>query len=317
MTLAEDIKRKALQLGFDLVGITTAGPIDSHQVELLARWLKSGCDGQMNYMRRNFQKRINPAALLDGARSVICIGLNYRPEPAKKMPKGAVPTGRVAVYAQYEDYHLFMKKQLRKLAVFLNFIVGPALKFKICVDSAPLAERALAVRAGLGFIGRNHMLINPRLGTQIFLGEIITNLELKPDEPAEQDCTNCQRCLAACPTAAIGLDGSFDANRCISYLTIEHEDRISPDLAEKIGDRLFGCDECVLACPYQEAGPVCKSKQFKFYRDRAGLNLKEILDLSQDDFGTKFADSAIKRLGFERLKRNARICLANLGAQRA
>jgi len=317
MALAEDIKQKALQLGFDLAGITTAQPIDSRQVELLAGWLKAGYNGQMGYMHRNFGKRINPARLLDGARSVICVGLNYRQMPSKKLPKPTAPTGRVAAYAQYEDYHLFMKKQLRKLAVFLNSVVGPALKFKICVDSTPLAERALAARAGLGFIGRNHMLINPKLGPQILLGEIITNIELRPDEPAESRCTDCQKCIAACPTGALGPNGSFDANKCISYLTIECEDEVSADLAEKMGDRIFGCDECVLACPYQEKGVVRRNEQFKLYPDRARLNLKQILGLSKADFEAKFADSPIKRTGIERLKRNVQICLANLHAQKA
>ena len=312
MALAEDIKQKALQLGFDLAGITTAGPIDSRQVELLAGWLKAGYNGQMNYMHRNFQKRINPANLLKGARSVICVGLNYRPPPSKKTPEIPNQTGRVAIYAQYEDYHLFIKKQLRKLAVFLNSVVGPGLKFKICVDSAPLAERALAERAGLGFIGKNHMLINRKFGPQIFLGEVITNIELKADEPAEPGCADCQKCIAACPTGALGAGGSFDANKCISYLTIEREERIPADLAERMGDRIFGCDECVLACPHQENGLARRNEQFKFYPDRARLDLKQILSLSKADFDAKFVDSPIRRTGLERLKRNAQICLANV-----
>jgi len=349
MSLAGDIKQKALELGFDLVGITDASPIAAKHVELLTGWLASGFAGQMGYMHRNFEKRTKPAKLLENAQSVIVLGLNYTPPKCSTslralrsnarqshLPDAATLMGRVANYAQYEDYHLFIKKQLRKLTDFISLLVGKGLQFRICVDSAPLAERALAARAGLGFIGKNRMLINPRFGSQIFLGEIITNLKLEPDEPifshserkeplalsgveGEESiqsimakCANCNKCIDACPTGALRADGQFDANKCISYLTIEYKDQIPLSLAEKIGARLLGCDECVLACPYQENAPVRKNKKFKFYNDRAELNLQEILDLSQTDFDAKFADSAIKRLGLEGLKRNAQICLANI-----
>jgi epoxyqueuosine reductase len=268
--LAEDIKQKALELGFDLVGITDASSIETRQVELLAGWLKCGFAGQMDYMHRNFEKRVDPSKLLKNAQSVICVGLNYTPPKTQlKPPDAAALMGRVANYAQYEDYHSFIKKQLRKLTVLLSSLAGTGFKFKICVDSVPLAERALAARAGLGFIGKNHMLINPQLGAQIFLGEIITNLKLQTDQPIENACSDCQNCISACPTGALRPDGQFDANKCISYLTIEYKDQIPPDLTPKISDHLFGCDECVLACPYQKDASVCKNKQFKFYNDRA------------------------------------------------
>ena len=340
MNLAEDIKQKALDLGFDLVGITDASPVNNEQVELLADWLKSGYAGRMNYMHNNFEKRINPAKLLEDAQSIIVVGLNYKPPPYVRslrarrsrarqshhdkleiasstfgglaMTLPTAPAGKVTNYAQYQDYHSFIKKRLRRLANFIGSLVGRDLKFKICVDSAPVAERALAMRAGLGFIGKNRMLINPQLGPQIFLGEIITTLKLQADEPITDNCSNCNKCIEACPTGALRPDGRFDANKCISYLTIEYKDQIPAELAEKIGDRLFGCDECVLACPYQEDAPVCTNKQFKFYNDRAKLDLRRILNLSRQDFDAEFADSPINRLGLDRLKRNARICLSNI-----
>jgi len=317
MSLAEDIKAKALESGFDLVGITDAGPIDNKQFKLLTDWLALGYAGRMNYMRENLDKRTNPAKLLKGAKSVICVGLNYKPssdqgtrDESSHLPSSR-PMGKVANYARYEDYHVFIKKGLGKLVDFMNSAAGGDHKFKICVDSAPLAERALAARAGLGFIGKNHMLTNPTLGPQIFLGEIITSLELQTDEPISDSCRGCNKCIEACPTGALRADGQFDANKCISYLTIEHKGQVADDLVEKIGDRLFGCDECVLACPYERDAPVCKNKQFKLYSDRAKLDLGRILNLTEEEFDAEFADSPIKRLGLSRLKRNAQICLAN------
>jgi len=342
MSLTEDVKRKAIELGFDLVGVTDASPIDSRQVQLLNTWLASGFAGQMDYMHRNLDKRMNPARLLENAQSVIVVGLNYKP-PTQNQPHAATPTGRVASYAQYEDYHPFVKTRLRRLTDFVGSLAGPGHRFKICVDSAPVAERALAARAGLGFIGKNHVLINPALCPQIFLGEIITTVKLQFDQPAychserskaqsrnllpetraasaEQQgiestsnkCTNCTRCITVCPTGALRADGQVDATKCINYLTIEHRDEIDADLAEKIGNRLFGCDECVLACPYQQDAPVCRNQEFKFHRDRAALSLQRILDMNERDFGAAFADSVIKRTGLDGLKRNARICLANI-----
>jgi len=311
MSLAQDIKRKAIELGFDLVSITDARPLDAEQTKILTDWLKYGFAGQMSYMHRNLDKRTNPAKLLENAKSVIVVGLNYKP-PGQKPPHTRMRTGRVASYAQYEDYHFFIKKRLRKLIDFIGSISGTSQKFKICVDSAPLAERALAARAGLGFIGKNHMLINPTLGPQILLGEIITTTKLQFDEPIIANCSGCNKCIEACPTGALRADGQFDANMCASYLTIEYKGQIPTDLADKIGDRLFGCDECVLACPYQQNAPVCKNKQFKFYDNRAELNLHEILGLTEEQFETRFADSVIKRSGLDRLKRNAKICIANI-----
>jgi epoxyqueuosine reductase len=312
MGLAEEIKQKAFQLGFDLVGITDASPLDSEQFKLFTDWLVSGYAGRMDYMRENLDKRTNPVKFLKSARSIICLGLNYTPPPCQSSQDDAAPMGAVANYAQYEDYHPFIKKQLRKLTDFIASYAGTGFRFRICVDSAPVAERTFAARAGLGFIGKNRMLINPQLGPQIFLAEIVTSLKLQPDDSIKTSCSNCNKCLNACPTGALMPDGQFDANKCISYLTIEHKDDFPPDLAQKIGARLFGCDECVLACPHQTNAPVCKNKQFKFFDDRAKLNLHQILNMSEDDFDVKFADSPFLRLGLDRLKRNAQTCLNNV-----
>ena len=331
MSPAEDIKQKALDLGFDLVGITDAAPLDNKHFKILTDWLAFGYAGRMTYMRKSLDIRTNPAKLLKNAQSIICVGLNYTPPQSYMSLRGlrsfmrsrpwqshlqhiTEPLGRVANYAQYEDYHPFIKKQLRNLTEFVRSITGPDFRYKICVDSAPLAERALAARAGLGFIGKNHLLINPTLGPQLFLGEIITNLKLLTDQPIADTCSNCNLCTKACPTGALRPDGQFDANKCISYLTIEYKGQIPDDLAKQIGDRLFGCDQCALACPFHNNAPVCKNNKFKFHNNRAKLNLHQILNLTEESFQIKFADSPIKRLPLARLKRNAQICLTNIAS---
>ena len=169
----------------------------------------------------------------------------------------------IANFALYEDYHPFIKNLLFQLAEFIQTLADRKIKFKACVDSAPVAERALAQRSGLGFIGRNHMLINPLLGLQILLGELITDLPLTPDEPVIHSCQSCGKCIIACPTTALTEDGQFNANRCISYLTIEHKGKIENDLRKKMDGSVFGCNKCISACPYNDSAPACKNKNFK------------------------------------------------------
>ena len=314
MTVTEQIKQKALALGFDLVGVTDASPVHGEQVNRLLGWLNAGHAGQMTWMHRNLGKRTNPAELLPGAKSVIVVGLGYRPPKQKTEDRGqkTASMGRVADFALYEDYHPFLKKMLRQLVDFIISATCPSLQFKICVDSSPLLERALAFRAGLGVIGQNRMLVNPRLGPQILLGEIVTNLELDPDKPMTESCPGCDSCIVACPTGALKPDGSFDATKCISYLTIEANTDIPADLAPKIGNHLFGCGECLLACPYQQKAPSCANKKFVFHPDRANLDLNEVLNLTEDEFHIRFAHSPILRSGLTHLQKTAKICLENL-----
>ena len=215
------------------------------------------------------------------------------------------PTARVAQYAQYEDYHPFIKSLLGELADFIRARTDAAPRSKICVDSAPLAEKALAVRAGLGFLGKNHLLIHPRFGPQILLGEIVTTVSLHPDQEHRGSCGDCDRCLKACPTGALRPDGFLDASRCISYLT-QYDVEVAPSSGR---NWLFGCDECLLACPYQQNAPACANRRFKWYAERAELSLREALELTAEAFEARFHDSPVKRLGLETFKRNVRRCL--------
>jgi epoxyqueuosine reductase len=308
MEFKDKIKQKALELRFDLAGITSAAPVSEIQREYFRDWLGQGCAGGMEYLGRNIEKRFSPGELLDGARSVICVALNYK--PSQDIPAGGA---RVADYALYEDYHEFIRRHLSALADFIaQSAAGKNIRFKICVDSVPLAERALAQRAGLGWIGKNKSLIHPTLGGQLLLGELITTLELPPDAPFEKDlCGDCDQCLRACPTGVLSETGNFDSRKCISYLTIEEKGDIPQDLAKKIGNRLFGCDQCISVCPYQAAAPVCANKNFRFFPQRRVLQPAQILNWTQADFEQTFKSSAVERLGLERLKRNARVCLQN------
>ena len=361
MSFEQHIKQQAIDLGFAVVGITGADVVNAAHAEYFQRWLNDGNAAEMAYMHRNIDKRFDPAKLLTGAKSVICVALNYRPAENELAQD---PPVRIARFAQYEDYHPFIKDRLFQLASFIENELGknspPAniqklspcqggvprsgegveagrgFKFKACVDSVPIAERALAQRAGLGFIGRNHMLIHPELGNQILLGELITTLELVPDEPMEDlDCGDCGKCIRACPTGALGADGSFDSRKCISYQTIEaptgnagvspatKTQRRKPCECEQLspcqgpvprsgegaeGPRelnyIFGCDECILACPHELGKPLRKNKDFQHHPEWQNLTPDQIQSMTEDDFQKIFANSGFIRLGLDRLKRN-------------
>jgi len=320
MSLEQEIREKALGLGFDAAGITDASPIGREHVEHFGAWLRSGYAGPMQYMHRNLEKRFDPARLLEGARSVVVVALSYKPPedvrsvPVRAYPPNAEdnasrrhykqdrPTGRVAQYAQYEDYHDFINPLLRKLADFIQSRTDGRCRCRICVDSAPLAEKALAVRAGLGFIGKSHLLIHPQLGPQVLLGELITTASVEPDEPSRGDCGDCDLCLGTCPTGALRRDGFLDARVCLSCLT-----QYGP--SSGVGNWLFGCDECLLACPFQQRAPASTNRAFKRYPERAQLDLQEVIELTPEAFDARFHDSPIRRLGLDAFKNNGRRCL--------
>jgi epoxyqueuosine reductase len=303
------ITEKAGQLALDAIGVAAAGPVSADHAEVLAAWLNAGYAGPMTFMERHLAKRLDPGKLLPGARSVIVAAISYKPRMIPGQP--GQTSGRVAQYALFEDYHTFLKARLHELASMIQSLIGGRHPCKVCVDSAPVLERALACQAGLGFIGRNHMLIHPRLGPQVFLGELITTADLEIGRPATGGCGDCDRCVRACPTGALRPDGFLDARRCINTLTIEQADEIPPDLASQIGTRVYGCDECVTACPFQHRAPACANPAMTFHPELAWLDLQEVLAMTPEAFAATFAHSPILRIGLDRLQRNARICLKN------
>ncbi len=306
MGLSQDIKNKAFKLGFHAVGITTAEPIDSAYIQAIIRWIEQNHHAGLKYMSKNLEKRFHPALYLKKAQSVICVAIQYKP------PRLPSSKAQIAHFALYEDYHPFIKERLNRLAEYIQtqLPAGYQWHYKAAVDTAPLAERALAQRAGLGFIGKNHMLIHPALGCQILLGQLVTTLELPADQPLQTDgCKECDLCLRACPTEALSPDGFFLTHRCISYLTQYGDDFAGLD--SRVGRRLFGCDVCLLACPYEQNASMRQKSELAFYPQRAALEPNQILQWTQEQFDQTFAKSCVERIGLEKLKKNARICAEN------
>ncbi len=306
LAFKEQIRSWALALGFDAIGFARTAP--SVHGDHLQQWLLEGRHGDMEWMARNAERRKTVLELMPGARSIIVAGLNYNPA----RPAGG-NGGLVARYARFDDYHRVMEKKLGELAQFLRETSGNTAESRWYVDTGPVLERELAQRAGLGWQGKSTVLISPAFGTWLLLGEMLTSLDFPPDEPARDHCGSCTRCMDACPTQAITGEYELDARRCIAYLTIELKGAIPEEFRRAIGDRVFGCDDCLAVCPWNRFAR--KAGAFKQHQrtDLARLDLTEVMGMDDDAFVKKFAHTPIKRLGLRRLKRNAAVVLGNLG----
>lgn len=304
--LALEIKRRARALGFDLVGITSADP--SRHRDYLGQWLDDGQHGTMAYLAKRFEERTDPAVYFPGARSVVCVAMNYH-TPLAALPEDA-QSGRIARYALGDDYHELIKPRLHQLADVIKQS-APDAQTRCGVDTAPIMEKELAARAGVGWMGKNTCIISPQIGSWLFLGEIITTLDLPPDEPAIDRCGTCRRCIDACPTAAITEPYKLDARKCISYLTIEHREEIDPALREKIGDWLYGCDICQDVCPWNCRAPTSQEPAFQPRFATGKLDAGQIQNWLPEDYSGRLRGSAIKRVKLPVLQRNARIVLHN------
>jgi epoxyqueuosine reductase len=306
--LALRVKRRARELGFDLVGIAPAHA--SAYRDYLRRWLDEGRAGTMRWMHGRFDERTDPAAYLPGAASVVCVAMNYY-VPLEDVPADERSRhGRVARYALGDDYHEIIKTRLYALADWLRETF-PDAKTRAAVDTAPVMEKELAARAGVGWVGKNTCLINPSVGSWLLLGEVLTTLPLAPDEPAADHCGTCTRCLDACPTGAITAPYQLDARRCISYLTIEHRDEIPAELQGQIGDWLYGCDVCQDVCPHNRHAPAAHDPALRPRFATGTLDVDEVLNWTEDQYRETLRGSAMKRVKLPVLKRNARIVAAN------
>jgi epoxyqueuosine reductase len=304
--LEERIKQQARRLGFDLAGIAPAGEADDFG--RLRDWLDHGFAGDMAYMGRHGEARRHPASILPEVRSVIMVAVNYKPAE----PKGGTGA-RVARYARGADYHDVLRQRLRQLLVWIQGQV-PGCVGRAVVDTAPLLERDFARRAGLGWIGKNTMLLNKQLGSYFFLGALLMDLDLRADPPhATSHCGSCTACLDACPTQAFVGPGQLDARRCISYLTIELRGPMPPELRPKVGDWLFGCDMCQEVCPWNRKAPTADETVILPNPDLASLDPAELLILSADDFRRRFQGTALTRAKRAGLLRNAAVVLGNRG----
>lgn len=305
------VQRLALQAGFERVGMVRAEPLPRQ--DYVAAWLERGWAGEMDYLRQWRELRGDPRQLLEGARSVIVVAHNYR-QSVDQSPKRQRGTGRVAQYAWGRDYHKVIRKKLRVLVKAMRAEMDEPFEARICVDTAPLIERELAMLAGIGWIGKNTMVLHQDLGSFFFLGEIVTTLELAASEPATDHCGTCTRCLEACPTGALIGPYRMDATRCISYLTIEHRSEIAAELQPMMQDWVYGCDICQEVCPFNQEAPVATEPAYQSSaRNRLAPQplLADLLNLTAEQYQEQLAGSAMKRATPAMLKRNAEIAAGN------
>ena len=297
--LSEEIKHYAISIGFDLVGIAPSKQLTDHK-EIISGWLAAGMNAGMSFIARDVEKRLNPAFLLDEARSVVVTGINYFSDEIQ----GGNGIPIISKYAYGKDYHMVVSEKLNNL---LEFIVScePAARGKVCVDSAPILEKAWAHEAGLGWIGKNSLLINKKIGSFLFLGEIVLNFDLKYDTPSSEDyCGNCRICLDSCPMNAINENKTIDARKCISWLTVENKKLIPEECRGKMNDRIFGCDICQDVCPYNKEAQPNYIPEFVLPEELKGLTLKDWINLSKEKYHTLFLRSSVKRITYEQFMEN-------------
>lgn len=309
--MKEEIRRRALELGFNTCHFTHAEPPAT--AAALEAWLRAGMHGTMGYLERNAPKRLDPQQVLTGARSVVVLTTSYLPPegPSNASNSPAGPVGRVARYARNYDYHDTLAEPLRQLADFIDTTLSPGARSLWYVDTGPILERDIAQRAGAGFMGKHTNVISRSLGNWILLSEIITTAEIPPDSSERNRCGTCTRCLDACPTAAIVAPFKLDARLCISYLTIEFKGSIPIELRPKIGARVFGCDDCLEACPWNRFAQA--GRQLRARPDLGAMELVPLLRITEAEFKTRFAGTPMLRSKRRGFLRNVCIALGNVG----
>ena len=314
MQSAQDLKQQLIDvahdMGFDLCRITRPDAIPQVP-ERLAAFLEQGFHGQMTWMAERTQWRGNPAALWPEARSIIMLGESYRPEHDPRDILNHPDKGAISVYAQNKDYHDSVKKRLKRLARWLIEHAGG--EVKVFVDTAPVAEKPLGQAAGLGWQGKHTNLVSRELGNWFFIGSVFTTLDLTADPPETDHCGSCRACLDACPTDAFPAPYQLDARRCISYLTIEHHGPVDPELRPKLGNRIYGCDDCLATCPWNKFAITAREIKYHARDDLLAPDLVALAQLDDAEFRAKFSGSPIKRIGRDRFVRNVLYALGNSG----
>jgi len=314
-TLAElkaSLRRWSEELGFDDMGVADLD-LRAHAPKLRA-WLAAGNHGEMAYLARNVDKRLQPELLVEGALRAIVVRMNYLPADAP--PQAELADGDLAYIARYalgRDYHKVLRKRLAKLAARLTDALAPLPhRYRVFTDSAPVLERALAAKAGLGWVGRHSLLLNRDAGSWFFLGEILTDLPLPVDEPDDADqCGACRACVRVCPTDAILPDRTIDARRCIAYLTIENKGVIPEESRSRIGNRVFGCDDCQIHCPWNRAAPATREPDFTPRRQPGTAELDAMFAWSEAEFLRNTEGTALRRIDYRQWQRNLAVALGN------
>ncbi|XSG83098.1 MAG: tRNA epoxyqueuosine(34) reductase QueG [Methyloligella sp. ZOD6] len=310
MSLKDDIAHEAAELGFDEIGFASADAPEWAGPGL-EEFLAHGWQGDMGWMAENADRRKDPRTLWPEARSVILLGVNYGPDsdPLAALQNHAI--GAVATYAKRRDYHDVVKKRLKQLARFVQGESGADVK--VFVDTAPVMEKPLAAKAGLGWQGKNTMLVSRRFGSWLFLGAIFTTAEIEPDTPETDHCGGCTRCLDICPTDAFAGPYKLDARRCIAYLTIEHKGHIPEEYRKPIGKRVFGCEDCLAVCPWNKFATASREAKLAIREEADNPPLAVLLALDDAGFRERFRGTPIKRTGRDRFLRNVLIAAGNSG----
>jgi epoxyqueuosine reductase len=310
------VRDHAGELGFDAVGFARADVPLEREFDRYEAFLDAGLEGELAYLadNREVRRRLDGEGILPGARSVICVAARYaRPDEAREAPPGSVAS-LIARYARGRDYHQGTRRRLQRLAAFVRGL-APGVEARPIIDTAPVLERAWAARAGLGFVGKNGIIIVPGKGSYVLLGEVVTTLELLPDEPMTERCGSCTRCLDACPTQAFPSPFVLDTRRCIAFLTIEREGPVPEPLREGVGDRLFGCDVCQDVCPFNrtQPGPPERSELFAPLERWRSMSPADLLSLGEEAWPSVSEGTPLRRPGAAGLLRNAITVIANQG----
>ena len=309
--LANQIKQWGLELGFDAVGITDVHLLE-HE-EHLNTWLAKGMHGNMDYMHKHGSKRSHPEELVVGTQRVISVRMDYAPADIKaaNLVLDQQETAYISRYALGRDYHKVMRNKLKKLSLKISDAIGP-FGYRVFTDSAPVLEKALAEKAGIGWIGKHSNLLDSKTGSWFFLGEIYVDIPLPTDPKATNHCGSCQRCIDLCPTKAIVAPYQVDARLCISYLTIELKDSIPVELRSKLGNRIYGCDDCQLVCPWNKFAQVTREPDFTPRTALTDRKLIELFNWSEETFLKNTEGSAIRRIGYNAWLRNIAVALGNV-----